>query len=404
MTARARDVLRIYVVWHPEFSAGPVYARAIQAHFDALGMNRDGITLSVPVRIRSASYDGTRGGPPRPIDFDLAEHNIVVVLGDRRLTRASSRLWQRWLDDLDRRDGDESDGCVAYLVPMGNLGGMQQLQRRQRDPFDGRARAPTQPVLERLLIRLTHFAASRVWKEPADGRLKVFVSYARGGPESGGGTDVAQAIHGYLSLSRLGLEPFLDVRDTPEGAHYMDLFERTIEQGIVLVVYSERWGTRSFCRRELLWAKRSQRPVMVALRLNGSDERMFPYLGNVPVRVLRYERGGLFRDRPGEPGPGSRLRDDTLRGLVMDLLSESLRCAVWTATALSVAQRQPSLPQPILTLPRPIELADIALLRAKGQERGTILYPDPPIDAAEMMLVEAVSDGFHVATVAQLGA
>ena len=69
------DLLRIYVLWHPESAAGHRMADAIAKHFDGLGMERDGVAYRVPVRFRSEPWDSSSGSAtPRDILWDDAEH------------------------------------------------------------------------------------------------------------------------------------------------------------------------------------------------------------------------------------------------------------------------------------------------------------------------------------------
>ena len=101
------DLLRIYVLWHPESAAGQRMADAIAKHFDGLGMERDGVAYRVPVRFRSEPWDSSSGSAtPREILWDDAEHNAIVLLHDEFTMRDVS-MWDAYVrtarDAMGRR-------------------------------------------------------------------------------------------------------------------------------------------------------------------------------------------------------------------------------------------------------------------------------------------------------------
>lgn len=94
------DLLRIYVLWHPESAAGQRMADAIAKHFDGLGMERDGVAYRVPVRFRSEPWDSSSGSAtPREILWDDAEHNAIVLLHDEFTMRDVS-MWDAYVLSL----------------------------------------------------------------------------------------------------------------------------------------------------------------------------------------------------------------------------------------------------------------------------------------------------------------
>src|SRR5215831_12197265 len=88
-----KDLLRIYVLWHPESGSGQAAANAIAKHFDGLGMERDGVAYRVPVRFRSEAWDRSSGSEaPGGIPWEDAEHNAIVLLHDE-LTARDEATW-----------------------------------------------------------------------------------------------------------------------------------------------------------------------------------------------------------------------------------------------------------------------------------------------------------------------
>src|SRR2546430_16115553 len=110
------DLLRIYVLWHPESDAGQRTADVIAKHFDGLGMERDGVAYRVPVRYRSDPWDSSSGSTkPRDILWDDAEHNAIVLRHDEFTVRDVS-MW----DDYVRtaRDAMRRRQNVDVYIPF----------------------------------------------------------------------------------------------------------------------------------------------------------------------------------------------------------------------------------------------------------------------------------------------
>src|ERR1700731_2070989 len=94
------DILCIYVLWHPQSPDSRALAERISAHFDGLGMERDGIQYRVPVRYRSEPWEnGPTPEAPRRIDLSAAEHNAIVLLHDDLIV-ADARIWDVYVSHI----------------------------------------------------------------------------------------------------------------------------------------------------------------------------------------------------------------------------------------------------------------------------------------------------------------
>src|SRR3954452_4859866 len=94
------DLVRIYVLFHPQSAPAAAYADAISRHFDSLGMERDGVQYRIPVRFRSEAFGAVdEAAAPRGIDLAEATHNAIVFLHDD-LTQADQAIWDPYLSGL----------------------------------------------------------------------------------------------------------------------------------------------------------------------------------------------------------------------------------------------------------------------------------------------------------------
>jgi hypothetical protein len=74
-------------------------------------------------------------------------------------------------------------------------------------------------------------------------------------------------------------------------------FSAAIENGVrdtaVLALVTSHYSSRPWCRREIVFAKRYNRPLVVVDGLDAIDIRSFPYIGNVPS--VAWSNGGAQR-------------------------------------------------------------------------------------------------------------
>ncbi|HEY6325533.1 MAG TPA: toll/interleukin-1 receptor domain-containing protein, partial [Candidatus Cybelea sp.] len=193
-------------------------------------------------------------------------------------------------------------------------------------------------------------------------RVKVFLSHSKHDPY---GERIAWAILDFLSKNS-ALSQLFDVRDIPAGLPFPTVIERFVRRSAVVAIYTDSYSSREWCRREIIEAKRADRPLIVADCITEIDERSFPYLGNVPV--VRMEPEAMVR----------------IPFVVARLLDEIFKDFLWSAR---LAHDGRSSDGAVCFLPRSPELIALANLRiAAGAAPPTIVYPDPPLGAEELQL------------------
>jgi hypothetical protein len=120
-------------------------------------------------------------------------------------------------------------------------------------------------------------------------------------------------------------------------------------------VLTDSYASRAWCRREVLIAKKYQRPVVVVNAVRDREPRSFPYVGNVPV--IRWN---------GEP-----------EEVIYGLLRETLRHA--HAVKILDLQKRPG----DHLLPSGPELVTLVDFSADQK----VLYPDPPLGQEELSII-----------------
>lgn len=373
------EQIKAYVVWHPQFQRGEQFALAIAKHFSGLGMARDGVALSIPVRARTQSWSGEPGAPPRSIDLSAAAQNIIVLLTDRLLLDAAQGSWAAYLATLEWDIARRGRRDLVLNVAFSDHA--KRLPQFKGSQWCDRPRTENQLLIHLLAAIGQHLKVGRpaIYEaienaRPESEKESIFISYVR--REAG---EISSQIRQFVEKQHIRVSTFLDINDIPHGSKYKHVFERELRRSAMLALHTDSYGARPWCRWELLQAKNYRRPILVANLLRQGEERSFPYGANVPTRIYRFSDANQ-----------NRLGENEIERLMLDLMSEVIRCIVWDRESFLACQ-QAGLRHSI-RLPRPPELADLFLLQRQHpvQMLGlTLVYPDPPVDDHERELLEA---------------
>jgi TIR domain-containing protein len=392
----------IYVVWHPDDTQGAGLADAIAAHLDGDEPVRDGVGMRIPVRVRCRGWDGTPEGPPRPIAFETAEVNAVIILQSWDLGAAAETMWQPFFAALadERATHPERTLVLSFAGERAVLPGLSSPQVVSTADWPG---SPAEAAWRtRLLLHIVNAIGRHLKAREMVGqrggsiddllidRERLFLSHAKAD-----GWAVAKAIENHLALNRYGVETFVDATDLPGGSRFDRQFEAEIARSALVVLRSDRYGSRPWCRWEVLRGKCHHRPLLVVDLVQRGEPRVFPYAGNVPaMRVLVAHTDDVGEGKTAE----AAIADSEIERIILAMLTEVLRTLIWRprAEAIVAKARQAGHPDAagadVLYFLRAPELVDVAHLRIAGKRDLTIVYPDPPLDEHERPLIGALSE------------
>lgn len=335
----------------------------ISRHFDGIGMERDGVAYRVPVRFASAPWKPD-SPLPRLVDLSRADRNAVVLLHDDFMDEQASD-WDWYVQSI--RAAMEGRGGADVYIPFCDYGGSaipasdrkrntQYVYRTGWTGLDQTARD------KRLLLHVLVQIRRHLRKLSGDERDEpLFVSHAK----TDGDTAAKDIVTHVQSPGHdVPLHTFYDAMELNPGEDFKARFEAEIGRGTLIAIISDVYDSRPWCVFELTTAKRYRRPIVLADIGGVRVSRTFPYGANLP------------RVRLDVAGPVSSWIDP----LLVETMSEGLRCDVFQAQAAKVAAVVPD----VMVMPRPPELFD--LIDADPCPR-IILYPDPPLGDIEARLV-----------------
>jgi SLOG cluster2/TIR domain len=335
--------LLVHLLFHPKSSDGRELARHLHRQ-----LNDD---ATVPgLRVPTVFWPAIE---PAELQkrLDLAERSFVVVLADAELYLAND-----WCSAV----ADVWGACPPRhrCVPVQLHKNAWPLDKRLEQTNFVRAFAAKDSaeqkalVSRRVVMELCRYLLGIAGGDDGTAPVRLFLSHTK--VDLNEKPKVVEKLQQHLNAFN-PVESWTDSGDIPSGSTFSEEIEKGVARTSLLVVLTDRYATREWCRREVLMAKEKGRPAAVIDALRRYEVRSFPYLGNLPT--VRWDRN---------PQTGIDL-----------LLKETLR-QLHTAKVLEQSQRKGD-----RLFLRPPELATLVGLPA----RATVLYPDPPVGVEEALLL-----------------
>jgi hypothetical protein len=345
--------LLLHLIFHPASSE----ARDL-AHTLHRALNNDSALPGLAVPTRILIEDGTKLPPPDH-SLDEAEHSVVIVLADDEMVieadvvPAGRLSWPSFVADLAEKC---ADGRHRFLPVQFSESAWPLHENLKSINF---IRAFAKELAERpawvermLVVEICRFllGEGRGTKVP----IGVFLSHAK--QDINKSPNLFNELVAHLQATQ-PVSAWVDSGQIQAGTNFATAIEDGVRNAAVLVLLTSSYSGRTWCRREVLFAKKHSRPLVVVDGLDGIDIRAFPYIGNVPM--LAWSHGGAQR-------------------AVDLLLKEQLRHL--HAGKLLERSRKPG--DCVLTAPP--ELTTIISL-PKG---SNVLYPDPPLGDEEVEVLK----------------
>ena len=178
---------------------------------------------------------------------------------------------------------------------------------------------------------------------------RLFLSHAKA--DLGAEPKVAQQVIDSLKADQ-PVDAWVDSGEIEAGSKFADAITGGVKRTSLLVILTDNYSTREWCREEAMLAKDHQRPMVVIDALMTHEVRGFPFLENVP-----------------------KLRWNGSANACVDLLLKETLRTLHTKAILELSERPGD--TIFLRPPEPVTLLGIP-------PESTILYPDPPLGVGEL--------------------
>ncbi|MBV9490021.1 MAG: TIR domain-containing protein [Verrucomicrobia bacterium] len=297
---------------------------------------------------------------------ERASYVAVVLLIDDQMVVDPS--WEPFYERLIPSAAGES--CVVILPVALSRSAFQLhpalsgLNLNYTRLFEHGLPEERETVLKRELAhafcRLLALAPGTKFLEEPTQSIQVFLSHAKLDGEL-----FATRMRDWLRANS-GLDSFFDASDIPPGTDFGRILEKEVRHAAFLALQSDVYSSRVWCRRELLFAKRYQVPILIVNALEKGEARSFPYSGNSPT--MRWA---------GDMAP-----------IVEKLLLEVLLYRYFNGLIKSMAHLRPELDNgQYWVFPRPPELLTLQQVLPPDQPNATAIYPDPTLTKEELEIL-----------------
>lgn len=345
-----------------------------------------GLGLEIEYRSEPASPSPE----PIPVDFGRSQATAVVALFDRelegdarfrgyvdRVASAAMPLFPRaaFLAVAVDEEGHR-------LACASQSGKWQTLDARawSAEEFVRRLFTAMDQHLCRLLAaylesRRVPDASEALLRRAFARKTQVFLSHSKHDQDKRGEV-IARGLRS--TLNDMGMDAFFDATDLPSGVPWETALDDAASNHALVAILTDSYSSRTWCRKEVLAAKRAGMPILVANCIEDFEERSFPYAGNGPVVQMG-----------SDPG----MRQGQIIGRLFD---ELLRDFVWRCHTIDPP------PPGVIFRPRSPELVSLAYLEREIAGDGshnpvTVVYPGAPLGVEETDLFNAVAPHVRLA-------
>ncbi|CAM3053959.1 TIR domain-containing protein [Paenibacillus sediminis] len=354
--------LNVFVVWHPFFTEGEIYANSFFSYYNHDINDPLSRGIGIPVYYRT-------GENPHEIDLGDAEYNAIILLINDEMV--ISDHWVKYLNEIIENASQTNDKSIIFPVAISNNAfklpsklpdkNFIRLYDIEINKIDYLISSTTHELC-RLLYNIDRIADVVALKQSPP-PLKLFISHAKED-----GVDVAKKLSDHIQ-SQTALKTFFDANDIAIGYDFTQEIEENIRDSVLLVVHSDKYSSREWCRREVLIAKRNNRPIIVVNLFDEGEDRSFPYMAN--LRTIRFNR--------------SITESVMFEKIILLTLKETLRFKYHYMFVLYLTKKFTIEVEKDAILSHPPELLSLLQITEKGNKLA--IYPDPPLSEEELEII-----------------
>lgn len=352
MGTRLTMPLSTYVLYHSEYSDGE---KAFDMIYQLLCRDverplTDGI--DIPTFLRTANDTDNIIG----IDLTISKKTAIILLIDENMFCSS--VWRKYIDNLSNIINEDvklyAIGLCQYAFEISKVIQYNQSITLNNYNFKENWNLIQTRLLESLYRLITC----------PNQKIKLFISHAKKDC-----LNEAKRFRDYLNSSTK-LSTFFDENDILDGNDFRTQIEGNVKSSLLVILKTDVYSEREWCRNEVLVAKRNKIPTIVVNCISKRVKRMFPYIGNCPM--LQYN------------GTWDEIVLVLLR-TALNQVYQSLLLEIIKDNSSNISNYIPSTP----------ELFSFITIKDK---EGKILYPEPPLGNEELSVLSDFSENISFVT------
>lgn len=387
MKNRLKYPLSLYIIWHPDFQEGKQIANNLYTIFCRDINEPLSRGLGIPVYFRSISLEGM----PRAIDKSQSNRNAIILLIDQNYV--INQGFQKYTESIiELIDDNTRIFPIALCDEAFEFGfGLNSYQfiRAFQGPLD--ISGNFEFSMKKIKIELLHDCARLLmnfqpfWKDEKVNKIpspvKLFLSHAKKD-----GLETTIDFKHFID-SKLKLDVFFDTLDIADGYEFEQQIEINVKNSALVVFLTDEYSTREWCRIEVLIAKRNKCPIVVVHDIEKGEKRAFPYLGNTPTITFKDKNEDDFYE----------IINLTMYQVINNLFQKELLESFHDRFVLDGTE--------FIVITSPPELfnyIDIYKKKNISSNRIIVLYPEPPLGAEELKILNEIDKDIVFITPIQL--
>ena len=356
--------LTVHVLYHKEYSEGSKVYSALYKMLCRDSHNPFSSGMDIPVYF----HTNEDGNSLQAVPTKLSAKTFILILVDQNMYL--SKEWKDYVNTtLLKQSDDNVLICAVSLYKYAfefstELGACQFFSFSNESLFLHWSEFQT-----RLYDNLIRFVNGDRMNQ-----LRIFISHSKRDKHTHG-ERLAKDLRDYILQRGTKLSSFFDVNNIMEGENFESQILESADKAIMIVIFSETYSSREWCIKEILQAKKNNRPVIVVFDIEGDVDRVFPYIGNVPATIYK--------------GDWS---------MVINLL---LRTTLYMTYQKQLLSNFPETLNKVTSAPDAYCFSNLP----KDDRNKEILYPEPPISYDELeILYNIKGEKFNVMTPMQYNA
>lgn len=382
--------LTLYIVWHPAFTEGKIIANNIYSIFCRDTEKPLSRGLGIPVYNRSVST----GKIPIAIDPSNSKRNAIILLIDKNyyvddnfreytasLMKLISDNTRIYPVSLCEQATDFGQGLNSFQFLRAFKGGLTKEEYSglfKKDTFGLEVKEDFDLAMKKIKTELLHDCARLlmnfhpIWQDKdnkAPSPVTLFLSHAKFD-----GLESTKRFKAFID-AELKLDVFFDTVDIADSYEFEQQIESNIKKSAFVVFQTDEYSAREWCRIEVLIAKRNKCSIVVVNDVKNGEKRAFPYLGNTPTITIQQDEKQSFYE----------IVNLTLIQVLNNLFQKEL-LEVLNEPFKTEGTEFISLTSP----PELFNYIDIYKKKEESKKHIVVLYPEPPLGAEELKLLNEI--------------
>ena len=339
--------LSIHVLYHSAYKEGVVVYSMLYKTLcrDSASPFMDG--LDIPVYFQTGDDSGLTA-----MANAGSKKRLILLLVD--INMFCSSVWRDYINKILQDADDDKLKIVSVKLDSHALSFLEELSKDQMIVLQ------TESVMDNLdefKTRLFEFIIRYLGGEKTK-KVSIFISHSK--RDKGNiGEAMAKEVRNFL-FADTKLSSFFDVHDILDGYQFVRQIKENVKESLILVLFTDTYSSREWCRIEALTAKEYMKPMVVVLQLQEGAERLFPYIGNVPSTVFHGD----------------------WRPVINLLLRTAIDYQYESQLLESLCDDQATY------LPYPPEAHSLSILK---DDKTTVYYPEPPLGNEEMEVLNSIA-------------